>query len=97
MMLDLGQQGTGIRIEVIDNGHGIDAEDRDHLFEPFFTTKAKGTGLGLAIVKRILDQHGGTIQVSPNDPQGTRITVVLPVNPKIDPSPLQDATESVEP
>ncbi len=97
MMLDLGQQGTGIRIEISDNGEGIELEDQEHLFEPFFTTKAKGTGLGLAIVKRILDQHHGTIQVAPNEPSGTRITVVLPVNPQSDPSPQPGLNGSVEP
>jgi len=99
MMLDLGQQGTGIRIEICDNGPGIEMEDRERLFEPFFTTKAKGTGLGLAIVKRILDQHQGSIHLAHNVPQGTCISLVLPVNRQIDTSPqqLQNKNESVKP
>ncbi len=99
MMLDLGKQGTGICIEICDNGLGIEIDDKERLFEPFFTTKAKGTGLGLAIVKRILDQHQGSIQLAHNIPQGTRISLVLPVNPKIETSPqqLEIENESVEP
>ena len=81
-MLHLGSGGTGIHIEICDNGGGIAAEDKDKLFEPFFTTHAKGTGLGLAIVKRILDQHGASIQLQPNEPQGTCAVVVLPIGPQ---------------
>jgi len=96
-MLDLGQQGTGVRIEISDNGPGIQEEDQDHLFEPFFTTKSKGTGLGLAIVKRILDQHRGSIQIANKESGGTCVTVVLPVNPNNESLTQQNAIESVEP
>jgi len=97
VMLDLGQQGTGVRIEISDNGPGIQEEDQDHLFEPFFTTKSKGTGLGLAIVKRILDQHRGSIQIANKESGGTCVTVVLPVNPNNESLTQQNAIESVEP
>lgn len=97
MMLDLGEQGTGVRVEICDNGCGIDEEEPDRLFEPFFTTKSKGTGLGLAIVKRIVDQHRGSIRLDHHLPQGTCATVVLPVNPQIEPVNQQYANESVEP
>jgi signal transduction histidine kinase len=52
------------------------------IFEPFFTTKTdgRGTGLGLSIVRGILDAHGGTIQVSSAEGQGTRFTLTLPVH-----------------
>jgi PAS domain S-box-containing protein len=82
VMVELGASGTCIRVDICDNGGGVDPEERERLFEPFFTTRAKGTGLGLAIVKRILDQHQATIELSPNQPQGTRVTVVLPVSPQ---------------
>ena len=81
-MIHLGSEGTGIRIEIIDNGSGIASRDRERLFEPFFTTHAKGTGLGLAIVKRILDQHHAHIELQPNPPQGTCSVVVLPIRIK---------------
>jgi two-component system sensor histidine kinase HydH len=48
-----------VRIEVADDGPGIDPENGDRLFEPFFTTKASGTGLGLAMTARIAEAHGG--------------------------------------
>ena len=81
-MVELGISGTGIRIEVCDNGHGIPPEEKDKIFEPFFTTRTKGTGLGLAIVRRILEQHHASIEIRPNHPQGTCIVVILPVTPK---------------
>ncbi len=76
-MLQIGQNGTGVRVEICDNGNGIGPEARDKLFEPFFTTKAQGTGLGLAIVKRILDQHGAEIELQPMEPHGTCAAVTL--------------------
>ncbi|MEA3302653.1 MAG: PAS domain S-box protein [Pseudomonadota bacterium] len=80
-MVELGLEGTSIRIDICDNGCGINDADRDNIFEPFYTTRAKGTGLGLAIVKRILDQHKATISISDNVPKGSCISVILPVSP----------------
>jgi PAS domain S-box-containing protein len=80
-MIELGFNGTSIRIDICDNGCGISDEDRKRIFEPFYTTRAKGTGLGLAIVKRILDQHKATIEISDNESSGCCIAVVLPINP----------------
>jgi signal transduction histidine kinase len=53
-------------------------EARDKIFDPFFTTKADGTGLGLAIVYRIIDDHGGTVEVSSEQRAGTTFTIRLP-------------------
>jgi len=53
-----------IAFVVEDNGVGLPAKDRDRLTEPYVTTRAKGTGLGLAIVKRILEDHGGELQLA---------------------------------
>ncbi|WP_456404985.1 PAS domain S-box protein [Thiolapillus sp.] len=80
-MIELGREGTRVRIDICDNGCGIDEEDQKRIFEPFFTTRAKGTGLGLAIVKRILDQHQASIAVSNNTPTGACVSVILPINP----------------
>ncbi|MCU7813194.1 MAG: PAS domain S-box protein [Candidatus Thiodiazotropha sp. (ex Notomyrtea botanica)] len=82
VMVELGSLGTGLRVEVCDNGCGLDPEEASRIFEPFYTTRAKGTGLGLAIVKRILDQHQASIEIYKNSPQGTCVIVVLPVAPK---------------
>ncbi|MBX6424705.1 MAG: PAS domain-containing sensor histidine kinase [Variibacter sp.] len=53
-----------IVIDVIDNGIGLPKENRSRLLEPYVTTREKGTGLGLAIVERILDEHGGRIELN---------------------------------
>jgi two-component system nitrogen regulation sensor histidine kinase NtrY len=50
--------------EVEDNGVGLPSKDRDRLTEPYVTTREKGTGLGLAIVKRILEDHGGELELA---------------------------------
>ena len=54
------------KIEIKDNGVGIDEKMLSKIFEPYFTTKTKGTGLGLSIVKRIIEDHGGKIKIEKN-------------------------------
>src|SRR5262245_7479724 len=58
-----GREGNDIVIDVIDNGVGLPNENRSRLLEPYVTTRDKGTGLGLAIVGRILEEHGGRIEL----------------------------------
>jgi signal transduction histidine kinase len=70
-----------VTIDVQDNGIGMTAQEMEQLFVPFFTTKAtaeKGTGLGLFVIKRILEHHGGNIEVQSSPGQGTAFTVYLP-------------------
>jgi two-component system, NtrC family, nitrogen regulation sensor histidine kinase NtrY len=57
------REGSDIVIDVVDNGIGLPKEGRGRLLEPYVTTREKGTGLGLAIVGRILEEHGGTIEL----------------------------------
>jgi two-component system nitrogen regulation sensor histidine kinase NtrY len=57
------REGSDIIIDVIDNGIGLPKENRSRLLEPYVTTREKGTGLGLAIVGRILEEHGGKIEL----------------------------------
>ena len=64
-------------IDVTDDGQGIPANVRDSIFEPFFTTKPSGTGLGLAVVKRVVEAHGGVLDVG-SSVAGTRFRVMLP-------------------
>jgi two-component system NtrC family sensor kinase len=70
-----------VAIEVADNGRGIPKEVLPKIFDPFFTTKdvGKGTGLGLSISYRIVEAHGGRIDVDSRPGVGTRFTVSLPV------------------
>jgi two-component system, sporulation sensor kinase E len=65
-------------ITVADQGKGISAEGMSHLFQPFFSTRKTGTGLGLLIVRRIIREHGGEIDISSREGEGTRVTIALP-------------------
>lgn len=71
-----------VRIDFRDNGIGIKPEELDRIFEPYHTTKSKGTGLGLMIVQRIIKDHGGQIEVSSKEGEGTRFGVMLPLAEK---------------
>jgi hypothetical protein len=66
-------------IVVADEGKGIAPEHLPNLFRPFFTTKGHGTGLGLSLARRIVESHGGTINVDSKLGAGARFTVLLPV------------------
>jgi two-component system sensor histidine kinase AtoS len=67
-----------VRVEVEDSGCGIDGS-LQKIFEPFYTTKTSGSGLGLAICKRLVEKHGGWIEVESEKGRGTRMRVFLPV------------------
>mgnify|MGYP001566209586 CR=1 FL=1 len=77
--VDDGGLPRSVALVVADDGPGIPAEIRDRIFNPFFTTKPKGSGLGLAIVRKIVDAHGGRIDVASAPGHGTPFTVTLPV------------------
>lgn len=68
-----------VSVSFKDNGSGISREDFGHLFDPYFTTKKNGTGLGLMIVQRIIQDHGGRIDVLSEPGVGTTFTVFLPL------------------
>jgi two-component system, NtrC family, sensor histidine kinase HydH len=72
--------GTEACVDVIDEGHGIDAEHLSSIFNPFFTTRDKGTGLGLAIAHRIVMSHDGRLDVVQTSARGTWFRVGLPVH-----------------
>jgi two-component system sensor histidine kinase PilS (NtrC family) len=64
--------------EVVDNGIGIAAPEIDLIFEPFYSTKRGGTGLGLAIANRIVERHGGVLEVESRLGAGTTMRVWVP-------------------
>lgn len=67
-----------------DGGAGIAESELDRIFRPFVTTKTKGTGLGLPIVQKIVDHHGGRVEVQSRLGEGTCFTVLLPLRPPED-------------
>jgi len=88
------REGGFLRIDVIDNGKGLPRENRQRLLEPYMTTREKGTGLGLAIVKKIVEDHGGRLELH-DAPQefhggmGAMISILLPA------APLQTGEDAV--
>ena len=72
-------QGWAVEYQVTDNGCGMDEETRKKIFQIFFSTKgSRGTGLGLMIAKKIIDEHGGLIDLSSEKGKGTVFRVRLP-------------------
>jgi len=71
-------RGDKVVTTIRDTGEGIREADMAKLFTPFFTTKARGLGLGLSICKRLVEAHGGTIEVKSRPGQGTTVSIVLP-------------------
>ncbi len=74
---DDGAEHFAVRLTVSDNGPGFASQVLTRVFEPYVTTKATGTGLGLAIVKKIIEEHGGRIDVSNRREGGARISILL--------------------
>lgn len=66
----LEAEASAMRISVSDNGKGWPKENRQRLLEPYMTTREKGTGLGLAIVAKIIEQHGGHVELVDAEPDG---------------------------
>ena len=89
--VDVSLEATdaGARIDVIDTGVGIDAEELPHIFERFYRgsqaneARGSGSGLGLAIVRSIVDMHGGAIAVESRVGAGSRFIVTLPADPRL--------------
>ena len=80
LTIGLDADDAWLAIVVTDTGSGIPPEARRRIFEPFFTTKARGTGLGLAVARRVVEEHGGAIEVTSQPGQGTTFTVRLPLS-----------------
>jgi signal transduction histidine kinase len=75
------QEGESeVFITVEDNGAGIPEKILERIFDVFFSTKgSQGTGLGLAVTKKIIEEHGGNIEVQSSEDQGTKFTIKLPI------------------
>ena len=82
--LILRRAGEQAVVDIIDNGKGLPAEDRHKLLEPYMTTREKGTGLGLPIVRKIIEDHGGTLELHDAPPAfeggvGAMLRIWLPL------------------
>ncbi len=74
--VEFGRNGQAPFVRIVDNGIGLPQENRHRLTEPYMTTREKGTGLGLAIVKRIMEEHGGSLQLA-DAPDGSGAAMTL--------------------
>jgi signal transduction histidine kinase len=70
-----------VRLSVADTGHGMTAESVERIWEPFYTTKTSGTGLGLSVTHRIIQEHGGAVEVTSEVGRGTTFLISFPVHP----------------
>ncbi len=71
--------GPAAVIRVSDNGPGIPESVRDKVFQPFFSTKEEGTGLGLSIASRIIEEHGGRLELESKAKKGATFVITLPL------------------
>lgn len=73
-----GSARSAVRLTITDNGPGFDTMILSNAFEPYVTSKPKGSGLGLAMVKKIIDEHGGRIDIqNRSDTRGAKILILL--------------------
>ncbi|WP_370245960.1 ATP-binding protein [Marisediminitalea sp.] len=89
-------QGKQVIVDITDTGCGISEENLEKLFNPFFTTKpeGQGTGLGLSITYGIIQEHGGSIEVTSKEGEGSRFIITLPVGDNS--QPLQTQTNEAQ-
>ena len=83
--LSASSEGIAV-IDVVDNGIGFPKEGRQRLLEPYMTTRAEGTGLGLPIVAKILEDHGGSIELLDAPGGGAHVQLHFPINRQTDSS-----------
>jgi signal transduction histidine kinase len=74
--------GSEVWVRVRDNGPGIDRDAREKIFSPLYTSKADGTGLGLSISRKLVEAHGGAIQLAAAPTQGTEFLLAFPKQPR---------------
>jgi signal transduction histidine kinase len=72
-------RGPAAVIRVSDSGPGIPESIQDKVFQPFFSTKEEGTGLGLSIASRIIEDHGGRLELASKQNEGATFIITLPL------------------
>ena len=78
VVVDISQSRNDLVISVLDRGEGIAMENKEQIFEPFFTTRSGGMGLGLPVARRIVEMHGGSIEVANRSSGGAVFRIRLP-------------------
>jgi signal transduction histidine kinase/branched-subunit amino acid transport protein len=86
LLISTGSDSEGRRawISVKDTGKGISREHLEKVFDRFFTTKDSGLGLGLAVVKKVMEAHGGSVEILSTEGSGTEVALYFPIGNKID-------------
>ncbi|HVY50910.1 MAG TPA: PAS domain-containing sensor histidine kinase [Devosia sp.] len=102
IIVQIRKDGERARVSVSDNGKGWPKENRQRLLEPYITTREKGTGLGLAIVARIIEQHGGTVDLIDAEPDangrvGACFTFTLPLGAGDNEAPERGEADAAKP
>lgn len=82
LSVELSAQKDLMDVTVSDTGSGIKEEDLPRIYDPYFTSKPAGTGLGLAVVQKIMDAHGGLIQMESKAGVGTKVMLRFPLSAK---------------
>jgi len=91
------RQGDWVVLAISDTGPGIPPENLERIWEPFFTTRTHGTGLGLALARRIIEEHGGRIEVESTVGEGTTFRIFLPVHGALRAADSQERSVEVPP
>jgi signal transduction histidine kinase len=78
LVLQAGRDGDGVVLDLIDTGKGMPPEVLAQVFRPFFSARKGGTGLGLPTTRKIIEAHGGTVEVQSEVGRGTKFTIRLP-------------------
>jgi signal transduction histidine kinase len=87
--VNLFRQNGSVKLEVVDHGIGIPTEEQHKIFEKFYRVgdplvhNTKGSGLGLSLVRHIVQAHGGEVAVDSSPGRGSKFTITLPLNPKV--------------
>lgn len=76
-----GEGAAAVEVHVIDTGPGIPPDRLDKIFKPYYTTRTGGSGLGLPTARRLVEEHGGHVDVHSEVGRGTDFTIALPVEP----------------
>jgi two-component system nitrogen regulation sensor histidine kinase NtrY len=88
--IGLLQEPERLTLFVEDNGKGLPKDERHRLTEPYVTTRAKGTGLGLAIVKKIMEDHGGVLNLEDSEIGGARVSLIFENKAKLSIVPVDE-------